>query len=328
MPVVKAGRGEDARQGTEVDAQVGVDQHGLKRDEDEIGIGGGGREAEHVDRHEAHRARHDDVDQVQARAGQPVEVAARVVDGVKAPEQGHLVKEPVDGVLSEIGDQEDLAELQDPGLAGEPILQSRAHRPAEEDRRGHQGQEHRGLDTQMAHREVREVRGPAGPEDLLLGPLGEELLDRHEEHGEDEHVQQEPVEAEVVGWPDGRRDLDGRAAHEGGQHRQPHAGEPEGLAALEQEARRAQDEGQHEGRLDERAHQGHVIHVPQLRSGEERGEPEAEDGGEAHHAEHGRGDARRPSQGSASTSAQGRVSSLRFDRTLSVFRIRQIGPWP
>jgi hypothetical protein len=53
------------------------------------------------------------------------------------------------------------------------------------------------LHEQMAHGEVREVGRPAGPKHALRQP-GEELLERHEQHRQHQHVQQEPVEAEVT----------------------------------------------------------------------------------------------------------------------------------
>ncbi len=82
----------------------------------------------------------------------------------------------------------------------------------------------------MAHREVHQVGGPALTEDPLLGQARYHALQRDEEQGQDEQVQEEPVE------PDGGRstqgsDLSGRAAEQGPRGGERHPREAEDLAA-------------------------------------------------------------------------------------------------
>jgi hypothetical protein len=189
VPVVVLRRGEEVPDRAEAPAHVGVDQHGLERHEEHVGEDRPRGEAQHVERHEREAAGHHDVHQVQAGAGQPVHLPARVVDRVEPPEPGHLVEEPVHRVLGEIGDDQHLDELQRQRLRGHRGLELRRHRPAEEDCGGRHGQEHGELHEEMAHPEVPEIRAPLGAEDRLLAQPAEEQLDRHEDGGEQKEIE-------------------------------------------------------------------------------------------------------------------------------------------
>jgi hypothetical protein len=78
----------------------------------------------------------------------------RMMHGVEPPQQRHRVKEPVDRVLREVGDDENLDELHDVRLRRDRRLDRRVHRPAEEHGRGHQRQQDCHLHQQVAHREM------------------------------------------------------------------------------------------------------------------------------------------------------------------------------
>ena len=43
-----------------------------------------------------------------------------------------------------------------------------------------------------------EIRGPPLAKELLGGEAGEEMLEGHEDGGEDEEIQEKPVEAEMI----------------------------------------------------------------------------------------------------------------------------------
>ena len=101
-------------------------------------------------------------------------------------------------VLGEIGDDEDLDELKESGLGRHRGLQGGTDGPAEKDRGRDQGEQDGGLDEQVADAEMREVRGPSPAEYLLSGQAGEEMLEGHEDSGQDEEVQEKPVETQMV----------------------------------------------------------------------------------------------------------------------------------
>ena len=158
---MKARRDHQPVERAEAEPHVGVDEDGEKRDEDEVRVDRRRREAEHVERHEREPTRDHDIDQVQARPGQPVERLGRVVDRVQAPEPGHAVKRPMHPVLGEVRDEHDLEELQGQRLGRDGVLEPRVRRPPEE-QRGRQHRQHdRHLHHEMAHREVHQVGGPA-----------------------------------------------------------------------------------------------------------------------------------------------------------------------
>ena len=91
------------------------------------------------------------------------------------------MEEAVNRVLREVGHHHDLDELQEEGLRGHRRLQTRAHRPPEEDGGGDEGQQHRELHEQVAHREMQEIGEPALAEEPLLGPPRPQDLERDEQ---------------------------------------------------------------------------------------------------------------------------------------------------
>src|SRR5947209_14469166 len=115
-----------------------------------------------------------------------------------APEPGHGMKEAMGRVLGEIGDDEDLGELKEHGLAGDGGLQGRTDGPAKEHGGRHEGEKHGRLDEKVTDHEMGEVRGPSLAEDPLGGQPREEMLEGHEDGGEDEEIQEKPVEAEMI----------------------------------------------------------------------------------------------------------------------------------
>ena len=107
MPVMKARHHQHAFQPAAPESHVRVNEHRVKRDEHEIGIDRRRREAQQDYGNEREDTGDDDVDQVKARSGDPVERDARVMDRVEPPERGHRVKEPMRRVFAEVGDDHD-----------------------------------------------------------------------------------------------------------------------------------------------------------------------------------------------------------------------------
>ena len=236
-----------------------MDEHREERHEDQVRVDGRRCEPEDVERYEREPAGDDDVDQVQARAGQPVERLRRVVDGVEPPEPRHPVEGAVDPVLGEVGDEHDLDDLEHQRLRRDRVLEPRPGGPPEE-QRGRQHREHdRQLHHQVTHREVHQVGRPARPEDPLLGAARRDALERHEEQREDEQVQQEPVEPRRGRAVDRSLDLDAGASEQRAGGREGEAREAEDLAAPENDAQRAEAEADHQHRVDQEADQLHRI---------------------------------------------------------------------
>ena len=90
-----------------VEGDVDVVERGLHGDDDEPNVERRLRKAEREQRHQDQRPRHDDVDHMQPRTGQPVEGARGVVNGVERPEPADSVEGAVHRVLREVGDQHD-----------------------------------------------------------------------------------------------------------------------------------------------------------------------------------------------------------------------------
>jgi len=107
VPVVEARRGHQPLERAQIEPHVGMDEHREERDEDEVRVDGRRCEAEHIERHEREAARHDDVDQVQPRPGQPVHGFGRVMDRVQAPEPRDAVEGAMHPVLREVRDEDD-----------------------------------------------------------------------------------------------------------------------------------------------------------------------------------------------------------------------------
>src|SRR5215831_6054698 len=145
----------------------------------------------------------------------------------------------------------------------------------------------------MAHREVHEVGRPARTEDRLRGQARDHALERDEEKGQDEQVQEKPVE------PDGPRaaerpDLGGRAAEHGARGGEPEPCEAEHLAAAQYHAQGAQTEADDEHHVDQEADQLERIDCPRVGCGEPAREQEAEHAAEAERAAGDREDAADP----------------------------------
>ena len=273
-----------------------MDEHRVERHEQEVRVERGLREAEQEHRHHHQAARDDDVEHVQARARQPVEGAARVVDRVEAPEPGHRVKGAVHPVLGEVGDHEDLERLQRERL---PLDRSpqRLRLPHGRER-GRRQQRHEGerLDRQVAHHEVGAVGGPAEPEGRLLRQAREGALERHEHQREQEQVQQEPVEPERERLVEPALDRHAAAAGERGGEREADPGEPQDLAPAQDERDGAEQEREADRDLEQRAQQRYRVVGPERRRGERAREPERHDAEEGQRAQEHAGGARHPAR--------------------------------
>ena len=124
---------------------------------------------------------------MQVGRGEPVELLARVVHPVEAPEEWDTVRRPVAPVGAHDHDGQCLDELERRRLAGDGVLPGRRGRrrsPAA----GTGPADHAvaTVPQDRVHEEVRDVGPPSGAEDPLLTAESEQSLERHEDGGEQE----------------------------------------------------------------------------------------------------------------------------------------------
>jgi hypothetical protein len=170
-----------------------------------------------------------------------------------------------------------------------------ASRGGGDGRRRHDREEGRRLHEQVAHEEVQRVGRPARAEHPLLGPLRTHALERDEDEGEHEEVQQEPVEPERHAAID--RAVDGNAGtaeeRRAEAQREPRRGQrlapPQNRGDHPEEHPGADDE------LNERSDGRHRVACAEIHVREERGVMQAEYRAERQQpAEDRRGPARPP----------------------------------
>ena len=131
VPVMEGGGGDEALERAEAEADVGVDENReqtVDRNEEAEGLFG---EAEEIDGDDAADADKGLVDGMEAAGGGPVEVLARVVDGVKAPEKRHGVGPAVAPVGAELVNEEGDHELRPARQGEEGLLERRVNEKAE-----------------------------------------------------------------------------------------------------------------------------------------------------------------------------------------------------
>ena len=129
MPVMELRRGQDPAQRPEPEADVRVDERRLNAHERHIGEERRLGEPEQLDRHVGQAASDRDVHQMQTRSGQPVHDVGRMMNAMKAPEDGHPVKRAVHPVLHEVGEKQDGDELDDERPATTPRAECPPRRP-------------------------------------------------------------------------------------------------------------------------------------------------------------------------------------------------------
>src|SRR6185503_20533205 len=95
MKRVVARRDDDSFEDAETKTEVGVEKNPGQRNPHGVGAEGGVAESSHEERCERHCPYHHDVDKMEPRARQPIELRRRMVDGVHAPQLRYPVKEPM-----------------------------------------------------------------------------------------------------------------------------------------------------------------------------------------------------------------------------------------
>ena len=112
MPVVVARRHQNVFQPAEIDAQVGVRQHRLNADQNDVGVDGRRRESQDHQRQQHRGAGQHHFDQMHARPCQPVHVPAGMMHRMKTPQQRHLMIDTMQPGLEQIGEEHRKDELQ------------------------------------------------------------------------------------------------------------------------------------------------------------------------------------------------------------------------
>ena len=290
MPVVILRRRDRPTQSTETPAQVGVDEHRVKRQEHQVGEERRWREADDEHRQVGHGARQDGVHRMDARAGEPVHFPARVMDGVEAPQPRHPVKRAVDPVGGEIDEQHDLDELQPQRLGGHRLLKIEPHRPGEQHLDRNQRRERQQLHPGVADEEMLQVGLPAFAEHALRAQR-KHALERHEDESQHQQLKHEVVQP---GRKRARRDdverLDLGAAH---QQRDDAQQDPEQAAAVgshQRHAEHAERDAEDDARVQDAAEHPEMRRVQRQRVARHQqvGQQEAQLREHAQHAEHAR----------------------------------------
>src|SRR5678809_1333950 len=143
------------------------------------------------------RARDDQLEDVLARAGQPVHALDAVVDGVQPPQHGDLVIGAMRPVLDQVGDQDDQEQGDEERQVLDPGADAVLGGPAEQLVDEQVGREQDEAHDHVVDEEVVEVGLPLRPEHRLVLPQRERLLDEDEDQRRAEQVEDEPVEADV-----------------------------------------------------------------------------------------------------------------------------------
>ena len=166
----------------EAEADVGVDEYRVERDEHQVGVDRGRREPQQVERHEREPARDDDVEQMQAGAGQPVHGLGRMMDGVKPPQpraRSWNVRCTTYSARSATTTISTNCRTSGCACTARCSPGHTAH--ANSTVAGTSVSSTMRLQQQVAHREVREVGAPAEAEDRLGAQPAERSLHRNED---------------------------------------------------------------------------------------------------------------------------------------------------
>ena len=199
VPVVKRRRGDQPLERAEAKMHVGVDkdrEQAVDRDEKSERFLG---EAEQVNRDDAADPDEGLVDGMHAARGGPVQVFARVVHGVKPPEQRYGVSPAVTPVRSKFVDENRGEELRPARQRQERLLQRRIDEKSQQ-REEHERHEQReqfpdaGRDKEMGH-----IRAHARALPKLPPHEGKQRFQRHENRHGDHEAQKETRRIKKLG---------------------------------------------------------------------------------------------------------------------------------
>ena len=285
VPVVVARHRQPAFEPARARGEVGVDEDRVERDQREVGVDRAGIETEHDERQQHEATRRDDVDQVEPRSGEPVHRLGRVVHRVEAPQPRHGVERAVDPVLREVGREHAGGELQHQRGLLDGLLQRRDREHRAEAYRGGEHQHADQLDQRVAHEEILGIGQPAGAERALLAAQREHALERHEQRRGGQRTEHEPVKPEIERGFARPADLDAPGAEREREARQRQPGDPERLAAAEQQRKARERERREDRQVDRRAHQLQRIARTQLGERQPLREMEAQHRGHAQQPE-------------------------------------------
>ncbi len=186
VPVVPLGRVDHPSQTGEPQPHVGVLEQRQQGDEHRDAAEHAGAVAEQHEGEHRERLGERLVERVETTRGHPVHLLDAVVHRVEAPQERHLVREPVAPVVRH---RHHRRGQPDRRPCGEGSHQVHAAHPDERDGRGDHQHEHRDGREHAVHQDVGEV-GQQRRAERPLAAQREELLQRdeqHEEEGDPEH---------------------------------------------------------------------------------------------------------------------------------------------
>ncbi len=123
VPVMEIRRHDHVAQRPEANAHVRVVEDRLEAHDDDVRIDHALVESQHVDRGEDQSAREDELEDVLARAREPIHALGAVMDGMQAPQDRHLMVCAMRPVLHQVCHEQDQDHLQPERQAANPFLQ-------------------------------------------------------------------------------------------------------------------------------------------------------------------------------------------------------------
>ncbi len=210
-----------------------------------------------------------------------------MVDRVEAPQPRHRVEQAVDRVLAQVGHEDREEDLHQPRQAARRRQQRRDAEVSGQLRRRQQDQEGRDLDRQVRGQEVHDVQQPLVAEYALLLVGRPQHLDGREDQRHQQHIEQEPVQADRRARVQRLVDRHARAAQQRGGERQRHAGQRQHLLPAQHRGDQAEQDRPEDDRLDQQPHHVHRIERPQLGRGQQLRKVQADDRAQRQNAEEG-----------------------------------------
>ncbi len=269
VPVMEARRGDPVAQPVEVPADIGVQQRRPDIDEADIGLHHRGAKAQREQRQRCHRAQQHDLDHMHPRSRQPVHRLGAVVHRVEAPQERHLMEQPVVPILQHVrGDQHD-GELHQP-------RQVRDHRPERlpiarigvDDLRRRQRQERQNLHEHRADEEVEQILAPFIAEQALVAPVRYEAFERGVHEAGRQQIDDEEIEPEEDPPTAGIIRFNRRAAQQGRAKANPERRHAQHLPRTQQQAQQGKCIARQQDHMDGSAKSAPVAHDLQFGRGE------------------------------------------------------------
>ncbi len=181
VPVVVLRGGYDVLEETEIDARIGMDEHGVYSHENDIGIEGDGGKPKHIKRDKGHRPGNEYIYKMGTGTSQPVHIDRGMMHRMETPEIRMAMKEPVRPILEQVGNEERKQQLDCEWQTLHPMVQTIEPHTAKEQLGRYLCYHPEELDEQMAYHKIDQVGTPFRVEFGWLGIFWEDHFYRHKD---------------------------------------------------------------------------------------------------------------------------------------------------